>query len=179
MTTRIVGTKAIKGAIANIKINGKALDASIQEVGLAVLAHASEYGDSTLADALVNAMPKGSRRLALVEWLLAFGQMRKLNKDEPAEALRIGKGALFCMDRTRKLDIQSAEAKLWHTMGKPEAHPLTAFDAQSAVRSLLKRLNDAAAKGLRIENREQALAEARALLVALEAGDAQHEEAPL
>lgn len=161
------GASAINKAIDSIKNRGAKLDTSIQLAGLSVLAHASEHGDTTCADRLVAAMPKGTRKLALVEWMLAFGQLRKLNPKDEAEALAIKNGMLFKLDRARTLDLDAAQEKPWHEM-KKEAPVSTAFDAQAAVAALLGRMRSAAANGLSIEHKEQALADARALVTMLE-----------
>lgn len=161
------GAAAINKAIDSIKNRGAKLDTSIQLAGLSVLAHASEHGDTTCADRLVLAMPKGARKLALVEWMLAYGQMRKLDQKQADEAARIKEGATFKLDRTRTLDMEAAQAKQWHEF-KPEAAIATAFDAQAAVASLIARLKKAQEGGLAIEHKAEALAQAKALVEALE-----------
>src|SRR5574337_342395 len=65
--------KAIKG-------RGAKLDADIQTAGLSIINHVAEHGDTTLADRLFDAMPKGSRRVMLAEWFVAFGMIRTLDK---------------------------------------------------------------------------------------------------
>lgn len=163
----IKGAAAIDKAIASIKNRGAKLDSSIQQAGVSVLAHASEHGDTTCADRLVAAMPKGARKLALVEWMLSFGQMRKLDPKQADEALRIKDGAVFKLDRERTLDIEGALGKQWHEF-KPEAAVATAFDAQAAVAALIARLKKAQSAGLSIEHKSEALAQAKALVEALE-----------
>lgn len=162
----IEGAAAINKAIDSIKNRGAKLDASIQLAGLSVLAHATEHGDTTCADRLVLAMPKGARKLALVEWMLAFGQMRKLNAKNKDDAEAIKAGRLFQLDRTRVLNMQGAQDKHWHEF-KPEAAIATAFDAQAAVKALLTRMQNAAAAGLTIEHKQAALADAQALVAML------------
>ena len=162
------GAAQINKAIDSIKNRGAKLDASIQIAALSVLAHASEHGDTTCADRLVHAMPAGARKLALVEFILAFGQMRKLDKTNEAEAIAIKDGMLFKLDRSRKLDMEGASSTEWYKF-KPEAAMLEAFDAQKAVASLLGRLRSAAAKGLSIEHKDKAIAEAQQLLTLLQA----------
>lgn len=165
-TVIIKGAAAIDKAIASIKNRGAKLDASIQQAGLSVLAHASVHGDTTCADRLVAAMPKGARKLALVEWMLAFGEVRKLDPKDPDEAARIKAGAVFKLDRTRMLDLEGADEKQWHEF-KPEAAVSTAFDAQAAVANVLARMRGAVAKGMTIEHTQQALADAQALVLML------------
>lgn len=166
----ITGAAAIDKAIASIKNRGAKLDNDIQLAGLSVLAHTAEHGDTGVMDRLVQAMPKSARKLALVEWMLAYGCARKLNPKDKAEAQAIKEGRVFKYDKTRTLDLESAEAKPWHTF-KPEAAPSTAFDAQYAVAALLSRMRGAAARGMSIEHKAEALADARALVAMLE-GDA-------
>ena len=162
---QIIKTAAdINKAIASIATRGAKLDGDIHRAGVSVLAHASEHGDPSLADKLVNAMPKGSRKLALVEWMLAHGQLAKLDPKADKEA--IASGRVFKLDRTRTLDLQGAIETSWVEF-KKEAPIHTAFDAQAAVHAVLARLQAASSKGLNIQNRTQALAEAQALVAAL------------
>ena len=156
----------INKAIASIASRGKKLDADIQTAGLSILNHVQEHGDSTLADKLVLALPKGSRKLALTEWLLAFGKLRILDKTNVDDAARIGAGAIFAYDKTKSTDIESATAKSWYDF-KPEPDVLTAFDAQRAVQAVLASLAKAHAGGLTIENRAHALEAAQKLVAAL------------
>lgn len=160
----ITATTDIKKAIASIAARGKLLDSSIHVAGVSVLAHATAHGDTTLADALVNAMPKGGRKLALVEWMLAYGQITKLDPKLDKDAVAAGR--LFKLDKARKYDEASAIATPW-TEFKKEAEPLTAFDAQAGVLSLIARLTAAGAKGVTIEKKAEALASARELVKAL------------
>lgn len=159
----IVGTAAIGKAIASIKNRGAKLDNDIQLAGLSVLAHTAEHGDTSVMDSLVNAMPKSARKLALVEWMLAYGRARKLDPKSKDEAALIKAGAVFKFDKERKINLTGAQEKPWHEF-KPEASVATAFDAQSAVAALLARMRGAAAKGMTIEHKAQALADAKALV---------------
>lgn len=160
----IKGATEIEKSLKLLSARGVKLDKDVHVVGVSVLAHASEHGDTTLADKLVLSLPKGSRKLALVEWMLAFGQLAKLDKVADKEAL--ANGRLFKLDRTRTLNLEEAADTPW-TEFKPEAHALTAFDAQAAVQSVLKRMQKAAASGLTIEHKAGALKEAEALVVLL------------
>lgn len=166
--TAFMNAAEINKAIASIATRGKKLDADIQTAGLSILNHANEHGDSTLADKLVQALPKGSRKLALVEWMLAFGKLRLLDKANPEDAARIAAGAFFAYDKAKRTDLESAGAKPWFDF-KPEAPVLTAFDAQAAVQGVLAKLSKAVAGGLEIENRAHALEAAQKLVDALSA----------
>lgn len=164
----------INKAIASIASRGKKLDADIQAAGLSVLNHSDQHGDYTLADKLVQALPKGSRKLALVEWMLAFGKLRLLDKANPDDAVRIAAGSFFAYDKTKRTDLESAAAKPWFDF-KPEAPILTAFDAQQAVQGVLTRLSKATAGGLEIQNRAHALELAHKMVEALEAQPSESE----
>lgn len=157
---------SINKAITSINTRGAKLDESIHIAACSVLAHVAQHRDTTIADKLVNAMPKGGRKLALVEFMLAYGTMCKLDPSKDKDAIKAGR--LFKNDDARTLNINDAMAKSW-TEFKKESHPITAFDAQSAVKALLDRLNNANAKGMPIEHREEALAQAKALVAALSA----------
>jgi hypothetical protein len=160
----IKGAAEIEKSLKSLHARGAKLDRDIHVVGVSVLSHASEHGDTTLADKLVNSLPKGSRKLALVEWMLAFGQVAKLDKANDKDAIAAGR--LFKLDRTRTLNLEEAAATSW-TEFKPEAAPLDAFDAQAAVQSVLARLTKAGEKGLPVTHRAEALKQAQALVLAL------------
>lgn len=160
----LVGTSAINKAIASIKNRGAKLDNDIQLVGLSVLAHTAEHGDTSVMDALVNAMPKSARKLALVEWMLAYGRAEKLDPKLDAEAIKAGR--VFKYNKERKLDLVGATENKWWEF-KPEASVQTAFDAQAAVASVLARMRKASANGMTIEHKAEALAQAQALVLLL------------
>lgn len=153
----------IKAAIASIRLRGMKLDADIQAAGLDVLKHAATHGDTTLADALVHAMPNGSRKLALVEWMLAFGTFAKINVQSKAGKEAAAMGRLFQHDKERQGDLVGAELKLW-TEFKKEPHVLTAFDAQGSMKAFLRKLTEATDKGLTVEGQAEAIALCHAAL---------------
>lgn len=156
----------INKAITSIAGRGAKLDKDIQHVGLSVMQHAAEHGDSTLADKLVQAMPKGGRKLALVEWMLAYSPIVVLDKVQDKDAIAAGR--VFKLDRTKKLDLVGAAEKPWHEFRK-EAAVQDAFDAGKAVTSVLARLNAAAKDGLAIEGKDVAIQKVEALLAVLKA----------
>ncbi len=164
---QIIKTAAlITKAINSIAGRGAKLDHDIHVAGVSVLAHASEHGDTTLCDKLVQAMPKGGRKLALVEWMLAYGQIAKLDPKLDKDAIAAGR--LFKLDRSRTYNEVGAVEKSW-----------TEFKPEAAVTSLLARLNKAAKDGLTIEGRAEALAKAQELIAALSAEPVKFEPAPV
>lgn len=156
----------IDKAVKSIANRGAKLDGDIHVAGVSILAHASEHGDTTIADRLIAAMPKGARKLALVEWMLAYGQLAKLDPKVDKDAIAAGR--VFKLDRTRTLDIESAISTPW-TEFKPEAAVSEAFDAQAAMKSLVTRLVKAAENGKVVKGRAEALAQLDALRAALAA----------
>ena len=168
MTAPIIikGTDAILTAIACIAPRGKKLDADIQTAGLSVLAHADEHGDTTLADKLLAAMPKGSRKLALVEWMLAFGKVQVLDKNNPKHAARIKLGQVMMYAKDKSTDLDAAMEKAWYEF-KPEPAVVDAFDVQAAVKAIMARMGKAVASGVTVTNKASALEELKALQAAL------------
>lgn len=160
------GSDAIHKAIKSIQTRGANLDQSIQLAGLSILQHIEECGDTTLADKLFDAMPKGSRRVMLAEWFMAFGLIRALSAKDKDDAKRLQAGAHFGIDRTRKTDLAAAEAKPWFEMKKQEA-AAEALDVYKSVRAVLARLSAAAKDGREIVNKEKALAEVESLRILL------------
>ena len=141
----------ITKAIVSIEKRGAKLDSDIQVAAVSVISHIEACGDTTLADRLITAMPKGSRKLALVEFLLAFGQMRLLDKIEEKDA--IAQGRVFAYAKDKTTDIEGAMAKPWHEF-KPEAAILDSFDVQAAVKALLKKVESMGKKGVEIQHGE-------------------------
>ena len=145
----ILAGAEVRKAILSIQNRGRKLDGDIQSAGLQCLLHADQHGDTTLLDALFNAMPKGSRRVLLAEWAINFGTVRALDPKSAEDKARIDAGAHFRLDRSRTLDIEGAVGTAWFDM-KPQQAAHEAFDAAKAVQQLIKRLEKASgsAKGL-------------------------------
>lgn len=66
----------IAKAIDGIAARGKKLDRDIHIAGVSVLSHAYEHGDITLANRLLDALPKSGRRNAMLAWLTSFGPFK-------------------------------------------------------------------------------------------------------
>lgn len=161
----VEGAAQISKAIVSIATRGTKLDHDIHRIGVSVLVHATEHGDTSLCDKLVHAMPKGARKLALVEWMLAFGQVRKLDPKTEKEAIDAGR--IFQIERKKDLMMDKAIETPW-TEFKKEAPVLTAFDAQDAVHKLMARLDAAVKGGKQVQNVDAAIRETEALLAALQ-----------
>lgn len=147
VSTLILGTNAIRSAIATITSSGARLDKLIQETGLSVLNHIELHGDVTLLCELYLGMPKGSRKLALAEWALAYGKV-VANTDAKTKGTRP-----FSYDKTKATNLQGAMSKPWFDF-KPEQAVDTAFDFQAMLMALLNKADKAATKGLTIEGQD-------------------------
>ena len=130
-----------------------------QTFGLEVLEHVDAHGDVTVADSLVNAMPKGTKRNAMIEWLISFGKLALLdtpNKDT---------GALFKFDKARITNLAGAKEKPWQEF-QPEPDPLLVFDAQAVTIKALEKLIATSKKAKTVEHGE-VLSKVSALLAEL------------
>lgn len=137
----IQGTDAIRKEIGLIQTAGKKLDGRIQVAGLSILAHIDAHGDITLANNLLAAMPNGSRRKALVEWMLAHGKLAK-NEDKATN-----KEVFFVYDKSRTTQLDLAIESPWYEFAKSSDDVQKAWDAQAAVKAMLARFDGAKAKG--------------------------------
>lgn len=131
----LLGTSEINKACDEIAKQGKALDEYIQYTALSVLNHVDLHGDVTVVNKLYLSMPKGSRRSALTEFLLANGKVVANSADNKATS-----PFLFAKDKVTTLG--DAAAKPWYEW-KPERTPDQCFDMQAALLALLNRAKKA------------------------------------
>lgn len=112
------------------KMNLK-VESTIQELGLACMAHADVHGDITVMNRLIDNLRRPQIK-AFVEWCLAFGKFKK-NTDTTKEGV-------LAYDKSRTTDIEAATAKPWFEFADTKAEAVAkAFDLQAAVRALLKK----------------------------------------
>lgn len=154
--TLIVGKADIDKAILSIKTAGAKLDGKIQLAALSVLAHIEAHGDITVFESLYAAMPKGARKMALVEWAFKFGKL-VANTDAKSKAV---KPFLYAKDKVTNLDGGIAEP--WFNF-KPEAKPDQAFDFQAMLLALITKAEKRGADGKEVINAELML-KAKALI---------------
>lgn len=154
--------KEINTAIESIARRGKILDHDIHRAGVSCLKHAAEHGDTTLLDKLVLAMPQGSRKHAFMEWALAYGNVRALDRGNDADKAAIEQGRIFAKDKAKQYDEAGAIANAWYNF-KPEPDLLTTFDVQKAVAQLIKRATNATKEGATLEGVDEALKSLEAL----------------
>ncbi len=115
------------------------VEADIQELGLACMAHTEAHGDIMPMVRLMNVLRR-TQHQAFMEWALSFGKYQK-NLDK---ATRESQPVAY--DKARTTDIEAATAKPWFMFADDKAKAQAkAFDFQAAVMQLLKK---AAANGI-------------------------------
>ena len=152
----------LTAAINSIAKRGAILDRDIWAAGVSCLMHIEQHSDTTLLNDLVNALPKGTRKQAFVEWALAYGKVRLLDRANEADQDKILKGQVFRLDRTKDTDQVSAMANAWYDF-KPEPDLLTSFDVHKAVAQLVKRVTKATREGAELEGIADAMKQLEAL----------------
>lgn len=145
----IVGTAELNKEFGLLKAAGKKLDDRIQVAGLSVLAHVEAHGDITVVSGLMDAMPQGSRKTAMIEWLLAHGKLEqnlvdgKVVKDKPW---------LYAKGKTT--DMDKAMEFPWFTF-KPEKLDEASFDFAKMLAVLVSKAQKAQAAGKEVTGVEQ------------------------
>lgn len=144
--TTTMNLTEITAAIASIARRGKALDADIQSCALSIAAHHQAHGDWTKANELFLAMPRGSRRNALVEWFVEFGGLavnmdKATAKEQPFTRTK---------ETAAKINVAAGAEKPWYDC-KPEKDPIVEFDIAAAIAQLVARAEKAAAGGATVK----------------------------
>ena len=125
----VKGNEAIMKNIKSIETKGKALDALIHLTACSILMHVHEHREVSLVNKLVQAMPKSSRRNALIEWFETFGEMQYDTKDKE-----------FKFQKDSATRINEAEAlPFWEFKPEPAYH---AIDLKAALAKLVKQASD-------------------------------------
>lgn len=147
VTVKFTNSADIDKAIASIKSRGAKLDADIQTCALSILAHIDKHGDITKFTALFEAMPKGSRRNALVAWACEFGKLA-VNLEPETKALKP-----FLFKRDAETNLASAAGKPWFDF-KPEKPVDEEFDFASQLQRLLQKAQKAKDAGKPVKGLE-------------------------
>ena len=128
-------TAQINKQIALITKAGAKLDAFIQTTAVDVITHYAEHCDTGLVNRLYLGMPKGARKAALTEWLLAFcAVVPNLNKATAKEQP-------FIHSKDKVTDVVAGAAKMWYEC-KHDSKPADVFDFQKFVRLALKKYGE-------------------------------------
>lgn len=130
--------KAIVAAIADVATTGKKLDEMIHVAAASIVAHIAEHREVSLANQLIEAMPKGSRVNAVIAYF-----------DKVSQATYDSVSKTFTFDRNKSADQELAVSKSW-TEYKPEA-PYGGMD----LRAVMLKMIVAADKALASDNAER------------------------
>jgi hypothetical protein len=135
--------KAINKAIGQISATGKKLDALIQETAVDVLEHFQTHRDTGLVNRLFLALPKGTRGIALGQWLLRFVAVKvntnaETKKEQPF-VFDAGKVAAMLDGET----LTRAGCVMWYDL-KPEKALDEVFDVQTAFKAMLRHIERSA-----------------------------------
>lgn len=129
----------VKAAIKSIKTKGANLDKAIQEAAIDVIQHVALNNEASLACQLYQALPNGSRRNALVAWMLEFAPI-KVATGKNKEAVPL----LWAKDV--ELNLEGAETTLWYNF-KKEKTLTQEFDLDAAFKTFMKRVAKAVDEG--------------------------------
>lgn len=86
---------SISKAIISVTSRGAKLDKDLHIIASSILMHIDQHGDITLANKLIEGMPKSARRNAMRDWMIAFG---KVQWNEETKALSYAKGKVTLFD---------------------------------------------------------------------------------
>lgn len=135
--------KDINKSIASIATTGKKLDALIQSTAMDVLEHFQVHRDTGLVNRLFLALPKGTRGIALGQWLLRFVAVKvntnaETKKEQPF-VFDAGKVAAMMAEDT----LTRASVVMWYDL-KPEKALDEVFDVQTAFKAMLRHIERSA-----------------------------------
>lgn len=118
-----------------------------QALAMEVLEHVGQHGDSTVADSLVFAMPKGTKQTAMIEFLVNFGKL----VPHPSPDKKNGKFFQFSKDKST--DLVGAAKMPWYEF-QPEPEGIDVFDAQAVTLAALRKIIANSQKANSVEHGE-------------------------
>lgn len=125
--------KELNKAIDALGKTNQAVEAKIQELGLACMAHTEKHGDTMPMNRLLGVLRR-TQMQAFMEWTLAFGKYAK-NQDKVTKA---SQPVVYAKDRAT--DLEGAMAKPWFMFADDKVKAAEkAFDFQAAMMALLKK----------------------------------------
>ena len=124
-------TAKLNALIDSIAKRGQRLDNDIHKAGVNCIYHIDQHGDITLAEKLIESMPKSSRKKALVLW---FMDNSKLSYNEEEKK--------YVYDKAKKTFLERAiEKPFWdHSQ---EVKPVSPIDLDKRLESLIKQAEKA------------------------------------
>ena len=129
----------IDKAIKTITTSGAKLDALIQDTAVNVAEHYAQHKDTGLVNRLFLAMPKGSRRNALADWLLKFvavdvNKAIATKKEQPFVSAKDDKGVWY-----KATDALGGAKVMWYDL-KPEKRVDEVFDVKASFMRMLRHI---------------------------------------
>lgn len=144
-TKLIEGSDKIGVAIEAIRKTGKKLDDMIQVCGMSVLAHCDKHNNVDVLENLWGAMPQGSRKKALMDWVLKYGKViANMDKDGKVIADKP-----FLFNRKGTTDLLGAENEPWFACAPEKLD--APLDFMKSMEAFFSRAGKASDKG-KLEN---------------------------
>lgn len=139
---------AVTKFIESIRVRGAKLDKDIHSAACASLNHAEKHGDYTLLNKLILAMPKSSRRNALVLWSLKFGKfLLNDGKEHDGKTLPVADFIIIpdkAKGSTTKFDVQGGIAEPFWDVGRGAREGDTKFLYMDYIGNVMKKLANVA-----------------------------------
>lgn len=134
----MLNTTEILSTIKTIRSTGKKLDKLIQQAALGCVAHSCHSGDVTLGQKLVDALPDGVRKNALLGFLEEFGQFAIVKRS--VVYIRVQRLFDRCNGNVAATDeyVESID-KHW-TAFKPEPLPKSKYDCMVELKAFVEKM---------------------------------------
>ena len=124
-------TAKLNALIDSIAKRGKKLDQDIHRAGVNCIHHIDKHGDITLAEKLIESMPKSARKKGLIVW---FMDNSKLSYSEDEKK--------YIYDKSKKTNLERAmETPFWEH--SQEVKPISPVDLDKRIESLIKQAEKA------------------------------------
>ena len=143
MQVKIIDSSAeLDKFIVGLAARGKRLDADIHVAACSAAHHFSIHGDTGFINRLYNAMPKGSRHVALTEWFIQFAGV-SANEDKGTS-----RANPFRKDAQKRVNLDEGVKKPWFML-KPSKTPDQVVDVLALT---LKIIAKAQGEGKQVVN---------------------------
>lgn len=138
MSTKLWESNILMQAIGIIGKSGKVLESQIQAAAVQCIAQSVIYRNSTPAQSLYEALPKGQRHDSLVAYFEKFGNLAYSKAEKKIVFFDVEKVLDKTLDWT---DIYAAEVVAFHwTNGTKKPEPKSAYDVAEELGKLIERL---------------------------------------
>ena len=145
MQNTLIDVASLNKSILRLKSTGKTLDALIQTIAVNSIGHSVLHGNSEVANSLLKAMPNGSRKASLVTYIEAHSHCVYSTADKTFHH--------FPNPLVTGFDHEVMQALKWFD-AKKEAI-VSSYDVDISFQRFLKVIDNAIAKGLKVEGLEK------------------------